>query len=384
MRFEVFKANGEARLGRFSTRQGDVDTPCFMPVATTGAVKGVLCDQLREAGASIMLANLYHLALRPGIEVIEELGGIQAFTGWSGPVLTDSGGYQIFSLSKLRRVDEEGVRFRSHLDGEALNLTPESVVEMQDRIGVDIAMMLDECPPWPVSEGEARAALDRTNRWAQRARETQRSSDMALFGIVQGSFYPRLRERAVEELRALDFDGYALGGVSVGESSELGRSTVARFAPQLPSEKPRYLMGVGTPADILRAVRHGIDLFDCVLPSRNARHGLGFTRDGLLRIKNARFRRDERPLDSSCECPACRQVSRAFLHHLFMGRNITGAVFMTLHNVRFYLDFMADLRQALASETVVDSVNIARCYADGDEGDRGAWGSSSLGGARSG
>ncbi len=389
MKFEVLKADGEARLGRFSTSHGDVDTPCFMPVATTGAVKGVLCDQLRDAGASIMLANLYHLALRPGIDVIEQLGGIQAFTGWSGPVLTDSGGYQIFSLGKLCRVDAEGVRFRSHLDGEALHLTPESVVEMQERIGVDIAMMLDECPPWPVSEDEARAALDRTNQWAQRARETQRSSDMALFGIVQGSFYPRLREGAVEELRALDFDGYALGGVSVGEPTELGRSVVARFAPQLPSEKPRYLMGVGTPADILRAVEHGIDLFDCVLPSRNARHGVGYTRGGLLRIKNARFRRDERPLDSRCECPACRQVSRAFLHHLFKGRNITGAVFMTLHNMRFYLDFMADLRQALASGSGVDSVRIARRYTVGDEGarddgDRGTLGSSPRGGAGNG
>jgi queuine tRNA-ribosyltransferase len=336
-----------------------------MPVATQGAVKGLTVDDLEQAGASIMLANLYHLALRPGIDSIEELGGVHAGSGWRRPILTDSGGYQVFSLSTLRAVDDEGVRFRSHLDGSPLSLTPASVVGLQERMGVDIAMMLDECPPWPVSEEEAEAALRRTNLWARKAREASRSSATALFGIAQGSFYPRLREIAIKELIELDFEGYALGGVSVGEGTDLSRSTVERFAPLLPPGRPRYLMGVGTPADILHAVRSGIDLFDCVLPTRNARHGVAFIRGAVLRIKNARFRDDPRPLDEECECPACRTASRAFIHHLVRSRHQTGAALVTLHNVRFYLDFMADLRQALASGSSFDSVaGVASSDAD--------------------
>ena len=356
MKFEVTAQVGEARRGRLSLTHGEVETPCFMPVGTLGAVKGLTQEQLVGAGASLMLANLYHLALRPGIDMIEALGGIHSFCGWQGPILTDSGGYQVFSLSSLRKVDNEGVRFRSHLDGSALSLTPASVVEMQDRMGVDVAMVLDECPPWPISEKEAGAALDRTNLWARRARETRCSSATARFGIVQGSFYPRLREKAVQELTALDFDGYALGGVSVGEGQELSRPTVERFASTLPAGKPRYLMGVGTPADILHAVRNGIDLFDCVLPSRNARHGVVFSRKEVLRIKNARFRDDPRPLDEHCGCPTCHTSSRAFVHHLVRARHQTGAALITLHNLCFYLDFMADLREALASGSSFDSV----------------------------
>ena len=373
MRFEVLRTQGSARLGRLSVTHGTIDTPAFMPVGTLGAVKGLTVDQLEDAGASVMLANLYHLALRPGIDTIESLGGLHSFTGWRRPLLTDSGGYQVFSLSALRKVDDDGVRFRSHLDGSPLSLTPASVVEMQERIGVDLAMMLDECPPWPVGEAEAEAAMVRTSSWARRAREAQRSEATALFGIVQGSFYPRLRERALRDLIALDFDGYALGGVSVGEGTELHRSTVERFAPELPAEKPRYLMGVGTPADLLHAVENGVDLFDCVLPSRNGRHGVVFTHTAVLRIKNARFRDDPRPLEEGCSCPTCRTSSRAFVHHLIRARHQTGAALVTVHNVRFYLDFMADLREALASGSSFDSAaRVARNHADSIDLESGA------------
>lgn len=353
-----------------------------MPVATRGAVKGLGPHEIEAAGARILLANLYHLALRPGVEVIEKLGGLHRFCGWEGPMLTDSGGFQVFSLARLRNVDGAGVSFRSHVDGEAIRLTPQSVVEMQDRLGVDIAMMLDECPPWPVAEAAARASLERTLAWARRSRECherrQRPTAMALFGIVQGSFYPRLRERAVEEMVALDLDGYALGGVSVGESRELSRTTVERFAPVLPEDRPRYLMGVGTPADLLHGVRHGVDLFDCVLPARNGRHGVLFTRDGVLRIKNAVYREDERPPDERCACPTCRRASRALLHHLMRSEEMTGKVLATLHNLRFYLDFVADLRQALASGSFEETAGRIACtYTEGEgegespEGGRG-------------
>ena len=350
--FEVLASDGHARLGRLTTPHGEVETPAFMPVGTLGAVKGVPPDALAAAGASIMLANLYHLALRPGVEVIAELGGLHAFTGWGGPILTDSGGYQVFSLEGRRSIDEGGVTFRSHLDGALLRFTPEGVVEMQGRIGVDVAMMLDECPPWPVTRERAAAAWERTLGWARRAveaRERVARPPAALFGIVQGSAFRDLRELAAAEIGALPFDGFAVGGVSVGEAPAERRAAVEWTAPLLPAERPRYLMGVGTPEDILHAVAWGVDLFDCVLPARNARHGVLFTRSGLLRIKNARYRRDPQPPDPECPCPACRQVSRAFLHHLVRAGELTGAVLGTLHNLRFYLDLMADLRHAIRS-----------------------------------
>jgi queuine tRNA-ribosyltransferase len=347
--FELLARQGHARRGRLSTEHGVVETPCFMPVGTLGAVKGLAPQQLEEAGAAVMLANLYHLALRPGIETIERLGGLHRFCGWSRTLVTDSGGFQVFSLSDRRAVDDEGVEFKSHLDGATMRLTPESVVEMQERIGVDLAMVLDECPPWPVTEAVAESALDRTLAWARRARERHRGGSAALFGIVQGSVYPRLRERAIEELRPLDFDGYAIGGVAVGEGPSASRDVVERFAASLPDDKPRYLMGLGTPADLLHGVRHGVDLFDCVLPARNARHGLLYTRTGLLRIRNSAYREDERPLDPDCGCPACRRVSRALVHHLIRSGEITGQVLATLHNVRYFLDFMGKIRDAVVS-----------------------------------
>jgi len=356
LRFEVLATRGESRLGRLTTPHGVVETPAFMPVGTLGAVKGVSPQELGAAGASVMLSNLYHLALRPGIDVIEKLGGIHAFTGWSGPILTDSGGFQVFSLGALRKVDEGGVTFRSHLDGSALRFTPENVVEMQERLGVDIAMVLDECPPWPVEHGTAEAAWRRTLAWARRAREARRR--VGLFGIVQGSIFRDLRERAARDVAALDFDGCAIGGVSVGEPKDERRAVVEWTAPALPAEKPRYLMGVGTPEDIAHAVRCGVDLFDCVLPARNARHGVLYTREGVLKIKNARFRDDPRPLDEACGCPACARVSRAFLHHLVRAGELTGAVLATLHNLRFYLDFMAELRQSIRLGTLADALTF--------------------------
>lgn len=354
LRFEILARDGAARLGRLTTPHGVVETPAFMPVGTLGAVKGLGPHELEAAGARILLSNLYHLTLRPGIEAIEELGGLHRFVGWRGPMITDSGGFQVFSLSRLAQVDDGGVTFRSHLDGARLRFTPEGVVDRQRRLGVDLAMVLDECPPWPVEHGAAAASLERTLVWARRSREAAGEMPGGLFGIAQGSVFPDLRERAVEALAELDFDGLAIGGVSVGEPDAERRAVVERTAALLPDATPRYLMGVGTPADLLHAVRHGIDLFDCVLPSRNARHGLLFTRRGTVRIKNAVHKRDPRPVDEGCGCPCCRHVSRAFLHHLVRSGEVTGKVLATLHNICFYLDFMGQLRDAMASGTLTD------------------------------
>ena len=349
--FEILAADGAARVGRLRTPHGEIDTPAFQPVATLGAVKGVPSSWLEEAGAQIVLSNLYHLSVRPGIDTVERLGGLHRFMGWPGPLLTDSGGYQVFSLAGLRAVEEDGVTFRSHLDGAELRFTPESVVADQRRLGVDVAMMLDECPPYPVERRAAEEALARTNRWARRARQEwlREPGPGGLFAIAQGSVYPELRRRAAAELAEMEFDGYAIGGVSVGEPSAERRSMVEVTAPALPADKVRYLMGVGTPADIVASVACGVDLFDCVLPTRNARHGVLFTRDGVLRIKNARFRTDGRPVDEACGCPICRRGSRALLHHLVRSGEITGAVLASLHNLRFYLDFVQEVREAIAS-----------------------------------
>lgn len=350
--FEVVDRDGLARTGRLKLAHGTVETPAFMPVGTLGAVKGLPPGELAEAGASIMLANLYHLSLRPGIDVIESLGGLNRFVGWDRPLLTDSGGFQVFSLGSLREVTDRGVTFRSHLDGQLLELTPESVVESQVKLGVDIGMVLDECSPWPVDKAAAEIALDRTIQWARRSREAWTQDSTSIFGIVQGSVYSEMRSRGAEELVALDFDGYAIGGVSVGEPRPQRRKVVEMTPEILPNNKPRYLMGLGTPSDIYHAVCNGVDLFDCVLPSRNARHGVLYTRSGVLRIKNSRFKTDSRPIDDSCGCPACASVSRAFLHHLVRSRELTGMVLATQHNIRFYLDFMRQLREAISSESL--------------------------------
>lgn len=367
LHFEVLATSGEARRGRLTTPHGVVETPAFMPVGTLGAVKGLSAQELEAAGATVMLSNLYHLSLRPGIERIERLGGLHHFTGWPHPILTDSGGYQVYSLTGLRKIDPDGVTFRSHVDGSKLRFTPENVVESQCRLGVDIAMMLDECPPWPIDEVAAGRSLDLTLRWAEKARHAWPDGQPGgLFGIVQGSAFEGLRMRAVEAMAALDFPGYAIGGVSVGEGAQMRRQVVEWTGPVLPAHKPRYLMGLGTPLDILHAVAHGVDLFDCVLPARNARHGVLFTRRGVLRIKNARFKDDPRPVDEECSCPLCTRQSRAFLHHMVRTKELTGAVLATLHNVRYYLDFMAELREGVQLGRLASiSSEIADRLADG-------------------
>ncbi len=365
--FEVTVVDGKARRGTLRLPHGLVDTPAFMPVGTLGAVKALPPTELEAAGASIMLSNLYHLSLRPGIEIIESMGGLHKFVGWNGPILTDSGGFQIFSLGALRQVTDRGVIFQSHLDGERLELTPESVVEAQTRLGVDIGMILDECPPWPVDKRAAEESLDRTTLWARRAREAWRSESSSMFGIVQGSVYQDLRQKASEELVALEFPGYAIGGVSVGEPRHYRRAVIEMASELLPADKPRYLMGLGTPLDIVHAVQQGVDLFDCVLPSRNGRHGILFTSQGLLRIKNARYRTDPRPIDENCGCPACSSVSRAFVHHLIRAGELTGAVLATQHNIRFYLDFVNQLREAISSESLGDfAIQVEESYPASD------------------
>lgn len=345
-RFEVLATCGAARRGRLVTPHGVIETPAFMPVGTLGAVKGLTPDQLEATGASIMLANLYHLSLRPGIETIAELGGIHAFTGWSRPILTDSGGFQVWSLAKLRKLDSGGVSFRSHLDGSLLRFTPENVVMAQQKIGVDIAMMLDDCTAWPATWDEANRSLNLTLSWAEKARRAWDDKlPGGLFAICQGSAFEDLRLRAAATLTELDCHGYAIGGVSVGETDELRRRAVVWTAPALPADKPRYLMGLGTPLDILHGVQNGVDLFDCVMPARNARHGMLFTRSGPIRIKNARYKNDPTPLDPESGWPPARTLSRALVHHLFKAGEITALVIGTQLNIRFYLDFMADLRE---------------------------------------
>jgi queuine tRNA-ribosyltransferase len=367
--FRLVAQDGRARRGELATAHGRVETPAFMPVGTLGAVKGLGPEDLERLGASILLCNLYHLALRPGIDAIARLGGLHAFTGWRGPLLTDSGGFQVFSLGHRRQLDEDGVTFRSHLDGSPLRFTPAGVIAMQLALRVDIAMVLDECAPYPVALAGAAVAARRTGIWAARAREAWSAAapgdGRMLFGIVQGSVYRELRERAAAELAGLDFDGYAIGGVSVGEPLAERRAVVEWTAPLLPETKPRYLMGVGTPLDLVHAVGQGVDLFDCVLPARNGRHGLLFTRQGVLRLKNAALREDPRPPDADCACPVCRRLSRAFLHHLVRAGELTGAVLATVHNLAFYLDLMRDLREAIASRRLAElAATVAHRYSD--------------------
>ena len=369
MSFRLVDHDGRARRGELATAHGVVATPAFMPVGTLGAVKGLGPEELERLGASVLLCNLYHLALRPGIDAITRLGGLHAFTGWRGPILTDSGGFQVFSLGHRRQLDEDGVTFRSHLDGSPLRFTPAGVVSMQLALGVDIAMMLDECAPYPIALEPAADAARRTGVWAARAREAWATAapgdGRLLFGIVQGSVYRELRERSAAELASLDFDGYAIGGVSVGEPAADRRAAVEWTAPLLPAARPRYLMGVGTPLDLVHAVGQGVDLFDCVLPARNGRHGVLFTRQGVLRLKNAALREDPRPPDADCACPVCRRLSRAFLHHLVRAGELTGAVLATVHNLAFYLDLMRDLREAIASRRLAElAANVAHRYSD--------------------
>jgi len=354
--FAVEARDGRARAGRLETPHGTIETPVFMPVGTAGAVKAVTRRDLEELGAQIVLANTYHLMLRPGDALVAELGGLHGFTGWSKAFLTDSGGYQVFSLSGLRSLKEEGVRFQSHLDGTAYLLTPERSMEVQMNLGADIVMAFDECPPWPAPREAVEEATARTTRWARRSRDAHRRADQWAFGIVQGGIHLDLRERSAREIVDLGFPGNAIGGVSVGEPKEDRIRVLEHLDPRLPEDKPRYLMGVGTPEDLIEGVARGIDMFDCVLPTRNARNGWLFTRYGDVKIRNARHRDDTRALDESCPCYTCAHFSRAYLHHLQKVNEILGARLNTVHNLHYYQTLMSELRHAIAGRKFADYV----------------------------
>ncbi|MDP6951194.1 MAG: tRNA guanosine(34) transglycosylase Tgt [Alphaproteobacteria bacterium] len=346
----VTARDGAARTGRLETAHGPVLTPAFMPVGTAGTVKGVLPEAVAATGADIVLGNTYHLMLRPGAETVERLGGLRRFMGWPGPVLTDSGGFQVMSLADLRTLDEDGVDFQSHIDGSRHRLTPESAMEIQHRLGSTITMALDECTPYPASEEQVAESMQLSMRWAARCREAFVAREgFALFGIVQGGVYPAQRQASAEALLDIGFDGYAIGGLAVGEGPELLREITASTVALLPEDRPRYLMGVGRPEDIVAAVAAGIDMFDCVLPTRSGRNGQAFTRRGKVNIRNARHAGDPRPLEEGCACPACAGYSRGYLHHLVRCGEILGAVLMTTHNLHHYQTLMADLRSAIGN-----------------------------------
>ena len=349
MKFKVTATDGAARCGTLETAHGTIDTPVFMPVGTYGAVKGVEPDDLRSLGAQIVLGNTFHLWLRPGLEVIAAHGGLHRFMGWDGPILTDSGGFQVFSLGELRKISEEGVKFQSPVNGDACFLTPEESMRIQRVLNSDIVMAFDECTPYPASFEQARDSMRLSMRWAGRSKAAHAGNPNALFGIVQGGMHEALRDESLAALTQIGFDGYAIGGLSVGEPKDDMLRILRHTAPQLPADRPRYLMGVGTPSDIVAAVSAGIDMFDCVLPTRNARNGWLFTRTGTVKIRNARYARDTRPIDEHCPCPACTRYTRAYLHHLQRVNEMLGARLNTLHNLTYYHILMRELREAIAA-----------------------------------
>jgi queuine tRNA-ribosyltransferase len=350
VKFVVSHRDGAARRARLELVHGAVDTPAFMPVGTYGTVKAMSPAELREVGAQIVLGNTFHLWLRPGVEVIGRHGGLHGFMGWDGPILTDSGGFQVFSLGALRKIGEDGVKFASPINGDRLLLTPEESMRVQRALDSDIAMVLDDCTPHPATHKQAEKSMRLSLRWAERSKEAFAGSRNALFGIVQGGVYEDLRDACLEGLTRIGFDGYAVGGLAVGEPREARERVLAHIAPRLPAERPRYLMGMGTPEDIIHAVAAGIDLFDCVLPTRNARNGWLYTRRGDVKIRNARWRDDARALDESCACYACRHFTRAYLHHLQKANEILGARLNTLHNLHYYQTLMRELRDAIAGQ----------------------------------
>ena len=362
IRFELLSTDGAARTGVLHTPRGAIRTPAFMPVGTGGSVKAMLPENVRATGADVVLANTYHLMLRPGAERIARLGGLHRFTGWDGPILTDSGGYQVMSLASLRKITEEGVRFRSHIDGREEFLSPERAMEIQRLLASDIQMVLDECPPFEAGETEIEKSLALSLRWARRSKAAFGDQlGRACFGIVQGGVFPRLRECSAHELLAIGFDGYAVGGLAVGEGQAAMFETLDATIRHLPAERPRYLMGVGKPGDIVGAILRGVDMFDCVLPTRSGRNGQAFTRAGPLNLRNARFADDSGPLDPECGCPACRSFSRAFMHSMVKGREIVAAMLLTWHNLQFYQDLVAELRGAIAAGR---SAGVARAILD--------------------
>ncbi len=347
--FDLLNQDGAARYGRIKTSRGVIETPVFMPVGTQGTVKGVLPEALDEIGTQILLANTYHLYLRPGHDVIQQLGGLHKFMNWSKPILTDSGGFQVFSLGDLNKIDEDGVSFQSHLDGNKCRLTPESSIEIQCALGSDIVMAFDECIPYPAARDYVATSTARSSRWAGRCRKAlPAGGETALFGIVQGGMYEDLRCQSAEELIDIGFEGYALGGLSVGEEAEVMYQVMEYGLPLLPQEKPRYVMGVGTPENLIEGVARGCDMFDCVMPTRNARNGVLFTSFGKLSIKQARFRDDSQPIDPACDCYVCRNYSRAYLRHLYQSNEILSSVLNTQHNLYYYQQLMEGARKAIS------------------------------------
>ncbi len=359
--FEMLHQDSQsaARRGRLRTPHGTVETPCFMPVGTVATVKGLDVAAIKATGAQIILGNTYHLALRPGSELVRELGGLHRFMGWDGPILTDSGGFQLFSLAQMTRIDEHGAVFRSHIDGSLLELTPERAVAIQEDLGSDIAMVLDHVVGLPCDRDTLELATARTVRWAQRCQTAARRPDQAQFAIVQGGLDIELRLQCTEQLAALDFPGYAIGGLSVGEEPSEMYRILAATADALPRRKPRYLMGVGRPEDLLEAIGHGVDMFDCVLPTRNGRNALAFTASGTVRLRNKKHQRDPRPLEEDCPCPACRH-SRAYLRHLFMAKEMLGPILLTAHNLTYYQRLMHQARQAIEANRFVQFAAEAR------------------------
>jgi queuine tRNA-ribosyltransferase len=362
--FEIAAACGQARTGILKTSRGDIRTPAFMPVGTAATVKGMLPASVLETGADIVLANTYHLMLRPGADLIGHLGGLHKFMSWERPILTDSGGYQVMSLSQLRKITEDGVRFRSHIDGTEEFLSPERAMEIQRLLGSDIQMVLDECPAYPATESDIEKSTQLSARWAARSKAAfGEQPGRSCFGIVQGGVYPALRRRSINALCEIGFDGYAVGGLAVGESQSAMFDVLDATVPHLPATRPRYLMGVGKPDDIAGAVLRGIDMFDCVLPTRSGRNGQAFTRAGALNLRNARHAKDDAPLDEACRCPACRQFSRAYLHHVVKAGEIIASMLLTWHNLTYYQDLMARLRLAIAAGTIQEEAReIASTY----------------------
>jgi queuine tRNA-ribosyltransferase len=369
--FSIKATDGAARLGEISTPRGNIRTPAFMPVGTAATVKAMLPASVRETGADIILGNTYHLMLRPGAERIAQLGGLHRFMAWERPILTDSGGFQVMSLSKLRKITEEGVRFHSHIDGSQEFLSPERAMEIQGLLGSDIQMVLDECPAYPATESDIEKSLALSMRWAKRSKAAFKGGEgQACFGIVQGGVFPHLRARSAHELMEIGFDGYALGGLAVGESQSAMFDTLDAAVPHLPADRPHYLMGVGKPDDLVGAVLRGIDMFDCVLPTRSGRNGQAFTWDGALNLRNAKHADDPAPLDANCRCPACQEYSRAYLHHVVKAHEIIASMLITWHNLTFYQDVMQGLRDAIAAGTTqAFAARVAEAYRRDDRAD---------------
>ena len=351
MSFKVSKTEGNARRGELVFPRGKVQTPAFMPVGTYGTVKGMLPRDIEEIGAEIILGNTFHLMLRPGTEVVQKHGDLHDFTQWKGPILTDSGGFQVFSLGEMRKISEKGVTFRSPINGDLVELTPEISMDVQAKLGADVVMIFDECTPYPATEEEARTSMELSLRWAKRSKDAHKGNDAALFGIVQGGMYDNLREESLKGLKEIDFDGFAIGGLSVGEPKDEMMKVLDFVANKMPSDKPRYLMGVGKPEDLVEAVRRGIDMFDCVMPTRNARNGHLFTSTGVIKIRNAAHKVDVQPLDAECDCYTCKNFSKAYLRHLIMVGEILAMRLLTLHNSTFYQEWMASIRKAIEDDT---------------------------------